>query len=148
MPVNGVSNSPALSGDQLAAASRAVSNELGKDAFLKLLIAELANQDPLNPMDDREFIAQMAQFSTLEQMTNMTKALEGISSMEQYSVASYVGKEVVFEIEGADGTPQLARSQVWAVWFDVNKGAILETDYGNIELKKIVAVGGSGEIDP
>ena len=140
MPVNGVSNSSALSGEQLAAASRAVSQELDKDAFLKLLLAELANQDPMNPMDDREFISQMAQFSTLEQMTNMTKALEGISSMEQYSAVNYVGKEVVFEIEGSDGVPQLLRSQVLAVWFDVNRGAILETDYGDIELKKIVAV--------
>ena len=42
---------------------------LGKDDFLRLLVAQLSAQDPLNPMDSREFTAQLAQFSTLEQMT-------------------------------------------------------------------------------
>lgn len=49
---------------------------LGKDDFLKILITQLQNQDPSNPMDDREFIAQMAQFSSLEQMTNMNTAIQ------------------------------------------------------------------------
>ena len=44
----------------------AASNELGKDAFLQLLLMQLRNQDPLNPMNDREFITQMAQLSSLE----------------------------------------------------------------------------------
>ncbi|MDR2180151.1 MAG: flagellar hook assembly protein FlgD [Synergistaceae bacterium] len=141
MPVNSTSAANGvLSSDQLAAASRAVSNELDKDAFLKLLIAELSNQDPLNPMDDREFIAQMAQFSTLEQMTNMTKALEGISSMEQYSAVNYVGKTVSFAQEDSEGTPTSVYATVLAVWFDPTEGAILETDLGDIPLKKIEAV--------
>jgi len=44
---------------------------LDKDAFLRLLTTQLSNQDPLNPTEDREFIAQMAQFSSLEQMQNL-----------------------------------------------------------------------------
>jgi flagellar basal-body rod modification protein FlgD len=143
MAVTGVTNPTAgLSGDQLTAASRAVSSELDKDAFLKLLIAELSNQDPLNPMDDREFIAQMAQFSTLEQMTNMTKALEGISSMEQYSAASYIGKLVAFSYEAPDGTVSKVADMVVAVWFDSAEGPILEmAEYGEVPLKKIEGVG-------
>jgi flagellar basal-body rod modification protein FlgD len=141
MAVNGTSAVSTLSSSQLAEASRAVTSELDKDAFLRLLIAELSNQDPLNPMDDREFIAQMAQFSSLEQMTNMTKALEGLSSMEQYSAVSYVGKIIAFNYEDADGTVTPVVAQVLAVWFDPTDGPVLETaEYGDIPLKKIEGV--------
>lgn len=49
------------------------SNDLDKDAFLKLLTTQLANQDPLNPIEDKEFIAQLAQFNSLEQMQGLNK---------------------------------------------------------------------------
>ncbi|MEG0259013.1 MAG: flagellar hook assembly protein FlgD [Lysinibacillus sp.] len=73
-------------------------SSLGKDAFLKLLITQLQNQDPTNPMDDRDFIAQMAQFSSLEQMQNMTKGMEALLMSQQQtqlmSYSSFVGKEI------------------------------------------------------
>lgn len=52
-----------------------IDNSLDKDAFLKLLVTQLANQNPLNPVEDKEFIAQLAQFSALEQMQNLNKNL-------------------------------------------------------------------------
>lgn len=55
-------------------------SKLDKDAFLKLLVTQLANQDPLNPMEDREFIAQMAQFSALEQMQNLNSNITELGS--------------------------------------------------------------------
>lgn len=56
----------------------APNNDLDKMAFLRLLTTQLANQDPLNPMEDREFIAQLAQFSALEQMQNLNKTVENL----------------------------------------------------------------------
>ena len=86
---------------------------LGKDAFLQILITQLQNQDPTSPMDDKEFIAQMAQFSSLEQMQNMTKAMENLlASQEQTQLMNYstfVGKEVKWheltDKLDADGKP-------------------------------------------
>jgi len=52
-------------------------SELNKDTFIKLLVTQMQNQDPLNPTQDREFIAQMAQFSALEQMQNLNTSMAG-----------------------------------------------------------------------
>ena len=68
---------------------------MGKDDFLKILITQLSYQDPTAPMEDKEFIAQMAQFSSLEQMTNMSngfKKLTGI--LGQSNALGLLGKWV------------------------------------------------------
>ncbi|WP_342578307.1 flagellar hook assembly protein FlgD [Psychrobacillus sp. FSL K6-2843] len=71
---------------------------LGKDEFLKILMAQLQNQDPTNPMKDNEFIAQMAQFSSLEQMTNLTKAFEKYAEAQEQTqmieYSNFAGKQV------------------------------------------------------
>lgn len=74
---------------------RVASNSLGKDDFLSLLITQLQNQDPTSPMEDREFIAQMAQFSTLEQMTNMSNGFAQVTNLINSSQAlGLIGKQV------------------------------------------------------
>lgn len=74
---------------------------LGKDDFLTLLVAQLQNQDPLNPADATEFTAQLAQFSQLEQLSNMNDKLETFSSMagqvERQSALGLMGDEVVVQ---------------------------------------------------
>ena len=72
---------------------------MGKDDFLKLLVTQLQNQDPLNPSDPTEFTAQLAQFSSLEQLFAVNENLGRVATnsleMERISALSMIGKEVV-----------------------------------------------------
>jgi len=98
-------------------------SSLGKDDFLKILIAQLQNQDPLNPMEDKEFISQMASFSSLEQMTNMSTQLSNFIQLQvndgilKYS--EMIGKQVewndVQEVENEDGDSDLVNTGVGIV---------------------------------
>ena len=56
-------------------------DDLGKEAFLQLLVTQLQNQDPLDPQDNSSYIAELAQFSSLEQMTNVAKSLEELGTV-------------------------------------------------------------------
>jgi flagellar basal-body rod modification protein FlgD len=81
----------------------APSKELGKNEFLKLLMAQLANQDPTNPVDNEAFIAQLAQFSSVEQLYGIGSKLDTLAvaqaSANQLQTATLVGKDVTFRTD-------------------------------------------------
>jgi len=73
---------------------REVKKELGKDDFLHILVTQLQYQDPMQPMEDKEFISQMAQFSALEQMTKIAELQMQSNTMQQYQAFHLVGKSI------------------------------------------------------
>ena len=82
---------------------QAMKQQLDKDDFLKLLVTELQHQDPTNPMQDREFIAQMAQFSSMEQMMNMNKSMESIVDKFNFQTTyGLLGKNVEIISQGTE----------------------------------------------
>jgi flagellar basal-body rod modification protein FlgD len=80
---------------------RQIKQVMDKDDYLTLLITQLQNQDPTSPMEDREFIAQMAQFSSLEQMTNIASGFQSMSAVLSAGQAtSMLGREVEVIVNG------------------------------------------------
>ena len=92
--------------------TRPTTDILGKDDFLQLLVAQLQNQDPLKPMESTEFTAQLAQFSSLEQLYNVNENLSDLGSnqmtMNNTQTISMIGKSAWAEgniIQKSDGSP-------------------------------------------
>jgi len=114
----------------LASNGRVPTQELGKDDFLKLLLAQLQNQDPTSPMENTEFVAQMAQFSSLEQMTNMSQGFTKMANLMTSSQAiNTIGRTV--EINLGDTTTkgvvqavtsgEVPQVMVNGMYYDMNK---------------------------
>jgi flagellar basal-body rod modification protein FlgD len=77
--------------------------QMDKDSFLKLLVAQLQHQDPGNPMDSSAFMSQLAQFSSLEQMTNMSTSINKLNSSNAVTQSvALIGHDLVFT--RADGS--------------------------------------------
>ena len=90
MGIDSIINSNSLSENPLAPKSG-----LGKDDFLKLMLTQMQHQDPLDPMDNQQMVAQMAQFSSLEQMSNLNKNFEQASATTAFMDATrLLGKEI------------------------------------------------------
>jgi flagellar basal-body rod modification protein FlgD len=90
--------------------TKKTTNELGQDDFMQMLIAQLKNQDPLNPMDGKDFAAQLAQFSTLQEITNLNTTMSSLptylQSLSNAQMANMIGanalaKGNVINVNGA-----------------------------------------------
>jgi flagellar basal-body rod modification protein FlgD len=107
--------------------------DLGKDEFFQLLIAQLKNQDPLNPQDGSAFAAQLAQFTSLEKLTNLNTAVtsqnQNIANLLNAQSVNLIGKEVAAkQVDASTSKTTTITGQVSAVQF--KDGAIYLTVNG------------------
>ncbi len=108
---------------------------LGRDAFLKLLVAQLKNQDPLSPVDNQQFVAQLAQLQSLDELRSLGEALRLMTGLMTAGQASgLLGKKVRAET---------ARGEVRGVVESLrleNGRIVLSTDAGEVDLSEVVEV--------
>lgn len=95
MQINGTTTTPNTGASNEAASARVAQKTLGQKDFLKLISVQLANQDPMKPMEDTAFIAQMSSFTALENSTQMLSQFAQLRSSNNLSLArSLMGQEV------------------------------------------------------
>ena len=107
------------------------SGQLGKDDFLKLLVGQLRHQDPMNPMEDKDFMGQMAQFSQLEQMTNVA------STLQNERAFNLIGREVSYNNKE---TGELKTGTVEKVSIEAGKTTLTIGGVSKIETSAITEV--------
>ncbi len=102
-----------------SSASVKAKKDLGKDDFLNLLVTQLKHQDPMNPMESQEFSAQLAQFSSLEQLFGVNEALQAIQKSLEASknenILDYIGKVVKTSGNGVSVTGGISDSSVYSL---------------------------------
>jgi flagellar basal-body rod modification protein FlgD len=113
------------------------SSKLGKDEFVKLLLAQLAHQDPTSPMDSQAFVAQLAQFAQVELASNANADLErllvGQAASQQTSVVNLVGKDILYKSDAVELTDGgTAHIQATLAAPAANVTAVVTDDSGKI----------------
>jgi flagellar basal-body rod modification protein FlgD len=144
MTISGISaNDPATS--SLATDNSLGSDSLGKDEFLKLLVDQMKNQDPMQPTDNNQMIAQLAQFSSLEQMKSLNDNVIGLAVLQQSnallqqltSSSALIGREVQY----VDPTTQAdASGKVESVRIE-NGVAVLSINGASVPLANVKEIG-------
>lgn len=121
--------------------TRTTGSELDKQAFLELLVTQLQNQDPLNPTDNSEMVAQLAQFSALEQMSNLNTSFEALSGdvdqLSFLSANSLIGKTV----SGTDSSGATQSGTVSGVIMDSTNGISLVVGTTTLPISSITQIG-------
>ena len=118
-------------------------SELGQDAFLKLLVAQLKYQDPLNPADGAEFLAQTAQFTMVEKLSDLeAQGQSTVTSQQQMQAAQLVGRQVTY----VDSTGNLVEGVVESAEYTPD-GQSLTIDGQAVELDNITKVVGNNRVD-
>lgn len=110
---------------------------LDKNAFLRILAVQLSNQDPMNAKDNTEYIAQMAQFSALEQSQNLNVSIEKLLISQKITEGSMlVGKEVAFLIGDNNYVKETVKGMIIE-----NSNVYLKTSRGIYNINDVIGVG-------
>ncbi|UJF35347.1 flagellar hook assembly protein FlgD [Paenibacillus hexagrammi] len=118
-------------------------NSLGKDDFLKILITQLQNQDPTQPLQDKEFIAQMAQFTSVEQLTNMASEIKLMRQSLGFT-SELIGKSVTWTSTDSSGLSATKTGIVDSITFkDGNQYANVKGE--EISLEQLSKIENAGE---
>jgi flagellar basal-body rod modification protein FlgD len=134
--ISGISSQALIDPSTGKSGGTAGSDELGKSDFLKLLLAQMQNQDPMDPMKDTEFIAQMAQFQSLEEMENLNTNVQAMLSMQQATEATALIGKTVEAKAGSDSPVSGVVSEV-----DLSSGAaVLIVDGQAIYMTDVVRI--------
>jgi flagellar basal-body rod modification protein FlgD len=137
IPASGAYGTTGAQGTQPAAADDASANQLGKDTFLQLMVAQLRNQDPMNPTDSAAFLAQTAQFTSLEKMTELAEqSAAAVAAQMTFGASSLVGRTVTYT--DADGVE--ATGLVDSVRFAPD-GPVLSIGEDQVPINAVVGVG-------
>jgi flagellar basal-body rod modification protein FlgD len=113
----------------------------GTDTFLKLLVAQLQNQDPMSPMDDQSFVTELAQFNTVEQMLGVKQSIDNELGAQQASEGvAMLGKTITYSVPGIGGNPATV-SQGVVSGVSLASGQVqLQVGTQNVPLSGVTAV--------
>jgi len=115
----------------------AVNSTFDRDAFLKILVTQLANQDPLEPLDQSEFISQMAQFAGVEQISNIGERIEDLSQLIRFSAASLVDAKVTYADKD---TGEQKEGTVSSVVFESDAIKLKLIDGTEVPMERLISV--------
>jgi len=114
--------------------------------YMKLLITQLQNQNPLEPLNNNEMASQLAQFSSLQQLESMNSTFAQVLDIANHTYAnSLIGKEVSFLGETAAGTIDILRGVVEQVYKENGENFLIVGDYA-LGLEDIISVKNSNQI--
>ena len=124
----------------MAAITTASSSDIQAD-YMKLLVTQLQNQNPLEPLDNKDMSSQLAQFSQLQQVENLNTSFSKVLESVQRSYASsLIGKEISFKVAAEDGTVEIKTGAVAEVSIGTDGGILLTVDDRQVKLADVTSI--------
>ncbi|MBC8217617.1 MAG: hypothetical protein H8E73_04070 [Planctomycetes bacterium] len=126
--------------DSIAGVGTSTASDIQMD-YMQLLVTQLQNQNPLEPLDNNEMASQLAQFSQLQQLESMNTSFSDVlSGIERAYAASLIGKEVSFVADDGSGSGEITAGVVEQVFNNIDGKIVLVADGRTISLQDIVSI--------